>query len=313
VVTQGDKGLAKTKLFLAILAIVSTTGIASADWLVTRDGELIATEGAWRIEGRNVVFIAGSPNAANEISRQGTSLPIRTMSVGTLFLLPVSEIDLPRSEAETARRSVQQPADTNSRVDPVARKAYRNSAPTIRDTAPPGRFFEAREDWEESRFSPAPIELQVSLRGSSSSNYFRTPDELPQTEVNTATTAARLTWKWTKKKPLKSYLELGQTQYDEFPSTSSYGAGFRYEGRRNSFDISTRFSRNRRALDIGETFEAADMAGSGGSSASSSTRSSMRPAGMMVRSMSVGPAFFTGDSAVSSPRRSVPHGLNEVP
>ena len=248
-------------VLLAMLAILLGIGIegARADWLVTQKGELIVTDGAWKVEGRNVVFIAGSPTTVMEISRQGHSLPVLTMPVGTLLVLPVSEIDLPRSEKETALRSGQELAETQSRIDPVARKASRSSVPTIREMAPPGEFLEAREDWEESRFSPVPLELQVSLDGSSSDNYFRAPDDRPQAEVRATTTAGRLTWKWNRKKPLKSYLMFGQTLYDEFPSTTSYGAGLRYEGRRHSFDVSARFSRNRRALDLDETFEAADM------------------------------------------------------
>ena len=226
---------------------------------MTQDGELIPTEGAWRVEGRNVVFIAGSPNTASEISRHGDSMPIRSMSAGTLLILPVSEIDLQRSEEETARRDGRGIADSHSRLDPIARKAYRSSAPTIRDMAPPGEFLEAREDWEESRFSPAPLELQVSVSGSSSDNYFRTPEDRPQAEVRAATTAARLTWKWNRDKPFKSYLLVGQTQYEEFPSTTNYGAGFRYEGRRHSFDVSGRLMRNRRALEIDDSFEASDI------------------------------------------------------
>lgn len=257
---RGCRLIQVLKLALAI-AVGAGVDSAWADWLVTRSGELIVTDGAWRVEGRNVVFIAGSPNAAREISGMGDPLRVRTMPAGTLFALPVSEIDLEQSKQETAFRSAQNPLAEQSRVDPIARKASRTS-PTPLRTPPPVEYLEAREDWKESRFSRAPIELQVSLEGSTSDNFFRASDDRPQVEVRAAAATARLAWTWSRKQPLKSYLLISQTQYQEIPSMTGYGAGLRYEGRRHSVDLSARLTRNRRALDIGgalETFEAANL------------------------------------------------------
>ena len=180
------------------IALGGNVDSARADWLVTRSGELIVTDGAWRVEGRNVVFIAGSPNSAREISDKSNPLPVRTMPEGTLFALPIAEIDLQRSEQETALRSGSELENEYSRIDPIARKASRTSMPPVSRTPPPVEYLEAREDWKESRFSRAPLELQVSLEGSTSDNFFRAPDDGPQVEVRAAAATARLAWSWSR-------------------------------------------------------------------------------------------------------------------
>ena len=44
-------------LGLAVLAtLASTVGPAKADWLITREGARVETQGAWKVKGKLVVF-----------------------------------------------------------------------------------------------------------------------------------------------------------------------------------------------------------------------------------------------------------------
>lgn len=70
-------------------AALATLGLpARADWLVTREGQVIETEGSWSVDGQVVKFK----------TLQGTLASIRT-----------SEIDLEASAAETSRRAAPPP------------------------------------------------------------------------------------------------------------------------------------------------------------------------------------------------------------
>ena len=53
----------------AALAVGFTAGAAHADWLVTRDGARIETKGAWKVDGRRVVFTM--PNGTLSALRTG--------------------------------------------------------------------------------------------------------------------------------------------------------------------------------------------------------------------------------------------------
>lgn len=61
----------------------SLPGLAGADILVTRDGERIETKGAWRVEGRRVVY---------------------TNAQGTLSAIRTSHVDLEKSQEATDRQ-----------------------------------------------------------------------------------------------------------------------------------------------------------------------------------------------------------------
>ena len=58
------------------LAVLSTAGPLQADWLVTRDGARIETKGAWKVDGRRVLFTV--PNGTLSMIRTDESLRITT-------------------------------------------------------------------------------------------------------------------------------------------------------------------------------------------------------------------------------------------
>lgn len=79
---------------LAAVAALAAAAPAPADWLVTKDGARIETKGAWKVQGRQVVF---------------------TMPNGTLSALRAEEVDLDRSavvsaQAAEATVKVEEPA-----------------------------------------------------------------------------------------------------------------------------------------------------------------------------------------------------------
>jgi hypothetical protein len=74
------RGLRNSLLVAA--ALVAVAGPAAADWLVMKDGSRLETRGAWKVDGRRVVF--NLPN-------------------GTLSAIRADEIDLDASAAATAR------------------------------------------------------------------------------------------------------------------------------------------------------------------------------------------------------------------
>jgi hypothetical protein len=72
----------RAKTALASVALVLTGGVASADLLVTKEGATVETQGAWRVDGRQVIF---------------------TLPNGTLSSIRTDEVDLDRSALATAR------------------------------------------------------------------------------------------------------------------------------------------------------------------------------------------------------------------
>ena len=64
------------------LAILLTASPAHADWLVTRDGARIETKGAWKVDGRRVLF---------------------TVPNGTLSMIRTDEVDLDQSALVTTQ------------------------------------------------------------------------------------------------------------------------------------------------------------------------------------------------------------------
>lgn len=112
--------LAALTVAAAALAVAAFLLPATADWLVTRDGTRIETEGPWTVESRLVVF--KRPN-------------------GTYASMRLSEIDLEASErltlemAEAAKRP-KEPEEARERRESVARLTERDLPPVGRPQPP---------------------------------------------------------------------------------------------------------------------------------------------------------------------------------
>ncbi len=241
---------------VVVATLVSTP--ARADWLVTRDGVLVETDGAWRVEGDLVYFIARRSNPATVLGAKPGQVAVQTTSGGTLYALPLADVDLARSEAETAARrpavAVEDPGP-----GPADRLAGRRLPLPPEVAADPELQLDAREDWRESRYSSKRLELRLDVGGTSYDNFHQAPDGEPQEEVLAAVAEARLTWKPRPRQPFKGYVEAARLEYDVLPSSSAYGAGLRLEGARHGFDLSSHLARGRSAPGIGDVVETADI------------------------------------------------------
>lgn len=120
---------------LPILLALLCAPPASADWLVLRDGTRIETAGAWRQEGRQVIF---------------------TLPGGTLSALPTAEVDLEASAAANAPPA----AEAETETDAGARTARRPSVLRLtnkdvgRATRPEEEEGEELEETEEEEAEP---------------------------------------------------------------------------------------------------------------------------------------------------------------
>ncbi len=88
-----------------------TAGAARADWLVTRDGARVETKGAWKVDGRRVLF---------------------TMPNGTLSTIRTDLVDLDRSALATtqAREALANPAPAvKEKKEPVLRLTEKDIPP----------------------------------------------------------------------------------------------------------------------------------------------------------------------------------------
>ncbi|MGH9465085.1 MAG: FxLYD domain-containing protein [Thermoanaerobaculia bacterium] len=85
------KNLRSTLRFVAVLGAGALAPLAPAapDWLVTRDGSAIETDGPWRLDGDQVVF---------------------TLRGGGLAALPVADLDLEASRERASPTAVPEPA-----------------------------------------------------------------------------------------------------------------------------------------------------------------------------------------------------------
>lgn len=81
---RGNFAAVGTGSFLVTLLLSSLCSPAQADWLLTRDGKVIETLGAWEVRGKLVRF---------------------TTPTGTLSSIRVEELDLEASRVETQRRN----------------------------------------------------------------------------------------------------------------------------------------------------------------------------------------------------------------
>jgi len=124
--TRTESGNLVAGLALAALAAGTLATPASADWLVTKDGARLETKGAWRVEGRQVIF--DLPN-------------------GTLSTIRVDEVDLDRSAVETAEAR----AVASSPTPVVAPKKEPVLRLTEKDIPPSGEAEEANADGEAAK------------------------------------------------------------------------------------------------------------------------------------------------------------------
>lgn len=115
---------------MAVLAVAALSAAmatpAAADWLVTKDGARIETKGAWRVDGKRVLF--DLPN-------------------GTLSSIRVDQVDLDQSAVVTAeaRAVIENPAPIAvPKKEPVLRL-------TEKDIPPAGQLAEAGADGEAAK------------------------------------------------------------------------------------------------------------------------------------------------------------------
>jgi uncharacterized protein YjbJ (UPF0337 family) len=108
--------IARTVSLSAVVALAGlagglATGTAHADWLVTRDGARIETKGAWKVDGRRVLF---------------------TMPNGTLSTLRTDAVDLDQSALATTQAreaAIAPPAAVKEKKEPVLRLTEKDIPP----------------------------------------------------------------------------------------------------------------------------------------------------------------------------------------
>ncbi len=96
---EGVRTVNRFRVSLLALALGCAGGVVFADLLITRDGATIETAGAWRVEGRRVLF---------------------TLPNGTLSSIRTDEIDLDRSALATARAAEAASAEPAAPAAPAA-------------------------------------------------------------------------------------------------------------------------------------------------------------------------------------------------
>jgi hypothetical protein len=211
-----------------VAALVAGARPALADWLVTRDGRLIETVGAWRIEGQQVVFESRSIPVSGAISNDGTR-----------FTIAVDRIDLSRSMAETeARRGKQREAAVDL-------------------PAAPRTLLQSWEGWGHPGRPPDRVELVLRMGGAAWDNFLQVSERHPKQEVAAGIAEARLTWRVFG--GLKTYVETGHIHYDAVPSTTAFGGGLRLDGARHGFQLGARLEPNRRAPELNDTGDVSDI------------------------------------------------------
>jgi hypothetical protein len=149
--------------------LLGGAGLASADWLVTTDGELIETRGEWRVEGSRVVFAAAN---------------------GTLTAVRASSIDFPATEAYAAELATPaEPAAPAVPAEPVLVLTDRD-LPRVRtaeplETSQPGADeTEARPDADDDPDSTTAVDAEGS---GGDENGESTSDESSSEEAASAT------------------------------------------------------------------------------------------------------------------------------
>ena len=141
---RGD--LRRTLLTAAVaagLAVGFSSGSASADWLVMRDGARLETKGAWKVDGRRVLF---------------------TMPNGTLSTVRTDEVDLDQSALATtqAREAPVAPAAAaKEKKEPVLRLTEKDIPPVgaAAMAAANGEGGEATKEGEGKGEVASPLEV----------------------------------------------------------------------------------------------------------------------------------------------------------
>lgn len=241
-----------------LLALTLVPAPAAADWLVTRGGRVFETSGPWSVEGDQVVFIAAAPSTTLVIGSGSPASAATGPSATALYALPLAEVDFERSRRETERRASGPPRASGAVEHPRDRKAGGLPTASLPPASSPGGL-EARERWELPRPVADRWEVQASVGGSRWDNLRRAPSGEEGPAVSATRTAARLGWKPSARVPLQGVVEAAETSYRSLPSSTSYGAGLRYVGRRHQVDVSSRFEHDRRALEVDEGFDAAEI------------------------------------------------------
>ena len=226
-------GRAAAAASAVLLASASSPVPAFGDWLVTRDGQIIETLGPWRIEGGQVVFASRAIPVTGWISRAGSQ-----------FTVGVDQIDLARSASETKTRS------GVVREVPVA---------VLRAPAAPRTMLEGWEDWGYLGRPPDRVELTLKLGGAAWDNFLQEAESDPRQEVAAGIAEGRLAWRAFG--GLKTYVEAGHIRYDDddVPSTVAYEAGLRLDGARHGFQVGARLEPGRRAPELDDAAEVADI------------------------------------------------------
>jgi AMIN domain len=217
----------------AVLLVSASSPVpAFADWLVTRDGQLIETQGPWRIEGGQVVFASRAIPVTGWISRSGSQ-----------FTVGVDQVDLARSASETKVRS-----GVLREVPAVA---------ALRAPAAPRTMLEGWEDGGYRGRPPDRVEVTLKLGGAAWDNFLQESD--PHQEVAAGIAEGRLAWRAFA--GVKSYVEVGHIRYDydDVPSTVAYEAGFRWDSARHGFQAAGRLEPGRRAPELDDAAEVADI------------------------------------------------------
>lgn len=121
---------------------------ADADWLVTRDGGRVETQGAWKVRGKRVVFTAKD---------------------GTLASLRLAEVDLDASRQATSaatqakeERTVQAAAPPKKSVRVLTDKDFAKPAPTAAEGTDPATAPAAAAGEGSSAAPPSSSALQVA-------------------------------------------------------------------------------------------------------------------------------------------------------
>lgn len=117
---------------------------AAADWLVTRDGGKVETQGVWKVQGKRVIFTA----------KDGTLASLRLVEVD----LDASRLATTAAEQAKVERAVQAAAPPKKSVRVLTDKDFPKSAPS----APEGADPAALEAAGGAAASPVNSSLQVS-------------------------------------------------------------------------------------------------------------------------------------------------------
>lgn len=227
--------------------MVAFTCLASAahgDWLVTRDGHEIETQGPWRVEGSRVLF--------------------RSLG-GTLHSIELSEVDLELSEELTEalrhqprlvypRPELRRVEDADGeRPIRVERRPAVASRPRLRrdevvaeaPSAPDVYVPDRSPDGSGDRF-----ETSVRLGGTSHDNFFQTADDEPPTGMTTGEAEALLTWRLAPGSRHRAFLHATHTELEELQGTTALRLGLHLDDRRHALHLWSRLQRGHKVQDL---------------------------------------------------------------